>query len=238
CDWPSLEGLEVSDILNEVQRLDWIKNRPGDTLLISDIVGKWCKHLDLNTFIYTYEGHAWERAYCQAIREHAPHARLIGYQHSTVSPMWLNHFISPAEWGKVPFPDRVVTNSPYHYELFRRHGFPEHVLSCGGALRYSTLGHEPLAPVAATTNGQRVRILVTPSVMITPAAELLQAVVEAFASSTEFNVIIKFHPCMPGSRVIAAAGIRSLRANLQVSNQPVSELLRETYVLVYMDSTV
>ena len=235
--WPRFEGFDISDILTEAERVDWIKTRAADVRLLSDIVRRWSGSFNVQAFMYTYEGQSWERGYCLAMREHAPQARLIGYQHSTVSPMWLSHFISTAEWDKVPFPDRVVTNGSYHYDLLKRNGVPERVLACGGAIRYGTLGGEASLHDRATSDPSVIRVLVTPSILMTQAAELLLAALDAFAGSNAFRVTLKFHPCFPSARVIAAAGVGALPATVRIATEPVSELLRNADVLVYTDST-
>lgn len=237
--WPRFEGMEVSDILNANERMDWKQTRVGDAFLILDVVRKWHSRLAPRAFIYTYEGHTWERGYCLAIREHFPESRLIGYQHSTHSPMWLSHFISRAEWGKVPFPDRVVTNGRYHYEMLRENGIPEQWLSCGGALRYSTLRSNPLVSSNGKSDQSVIRVLAAFSIFPTQAAELLLAVSEAFSDSHRFQVLLKFHPLLPAVHAAAESGctLRTLPAHMQVMNKPLSELLSEIDVLVYTDTT-
>lgn len=237
--WPRFEGFDVSAILDADERMDWMGTRVGDVLMIRDVVRRWRCHLDIRAFIYTYEGHTWERSYCQAIREHFPKAQLVGYQHSTLSQMYLSHFISKAEWGKVPFPDRVVTNGAYHYDLLRRNGVPEQALSCGGAFRYGALGGGVAARVAGGSDRSAVRILVALSIFSTQAAELLLAVLEAFSDSREFQVLLKFHPSLQASLVASEAGrsLRSLPAHMQVVDQQLSWLLQEADVLVYTDTT-
>lgn len=236
--WPRCAGFDVSDILTEAEREDWINQRAADVRLLSDIVRRWSGSFSVQAFIYTYEGQSWERGYCRALREHFPQARLIGYQHSTVSPMWLSHFISKAEWGKVPFPDRVVTNGPHPYDLLRKNGVPEQVLACGGALRYgSALGREAPEPARAPSGRSPLRVLVTPSIVMTQAAELLLAALRAFQEPDAFKVTIKFHPCFPSARVLAEAGVDSLPAHVTIATEPVPMLLRDADVLVYTDST-
>lgn len=235
--WPRFEGFDVSDILAEAERVDWINTRAADVRLLSDIVRRWSGSFNVQVFIYTYEGQSWERGYCRAMREHAPQARLIGYQHSTVSPMWLSHFISTAEWGKVPFPDRVVTNGPHTYDLLRKNGVPERVLACGGALRYGGMRKNETPEAVRAPSGRSLRVLVTLSIVMTQAAELLLAALRAFPDSDVFQVTIKFHPCFPAARVIAEAGLGVLPATVRIVTEPVSELLRDADVLVYTDST-
>lgn len=234
---PRFEGFDVSEILNADERMDWMNTRVGDVLLIQDVVRQWCRYLDVRSFIYTYEGHTWERGFCRAIRERFPRARLVGYQHSTLSPMYLSHFISEAEQGKVPFPDRVVTNGPYHYQLLRDNGIPEQALACG--FRYGTLGDDPPAGPVEGAGRQALRILVTFSIFPTQAAELLWAAMEAFSNASEFHVFLKFHPLLRPARVAQAAGfaLRALPSHMQVEDRPLPQLLRETDVLVYTDTT-
>lgn len=236
--WPRFKNLDVSDILNEAGRIDWINQRAADVLLISEVVRQWSRRLNVQALIYPYEGQSWERGYCRALRAHCSRARLIGYQHATVSPMWLSHFISQAERGKVPFPDRVVTNGPHPYDLLRKNGVPEQVLACGGALRYgSALGREAPEPARAPSGRSPLRVLVTPSIVMTQAAELLLAALRAFQEPGAFKVTIKFHPCFPAARVLAEAGVDSPPAHVTIATEPVPMLLRDADVLVYTDST-
>ena len=153
--------------------------------------------------------------------------------------MYLSHFISETEWGKVPFPDRVVANGAYHYDLLKQNGVPEQTLSCGGAFRYGALGSGASARAAGGSARSSLRILAAFSIFPTQAAELLLATIEAFSGSSEFQVLLKFHPSLSASRVAAEAGLslRSLPAHMQIVNEQLSQVLPETDVLVYTDTT-
>lgn len=236
--WPRLERFDVSAILDETERLDWITTRAADVRLISDMVNQWSCHITVRSFIYPYEGQSWERGYCRALRERHPQACLIGYQHATVSPMWLSHFIAPAEWGQVPFPDRVVTSGRYPYELLRSNGIPDSALVCGSSLRYSlTLEANGSVRNLSPAGPSVVRVLVAPSIMMTQAAELLLAALKAFADPAVFRVMLKPHPCFPAARVLDAAGVATLPSHVTIVKDPVPVLLENADALVYTDST-
>ena len=237
--WPRFQGRDVSWILDEVERKDWINTRVGDVFLLSDVVGQWRRNMDVSAFIHTFEGHTWERGYCQAVRRNFPKAWLVGYQHARVSGMALNYCVSRAEWGRVPFPDRIVTNGPHHYDLLRQNGIPEHVLASGEALRYSSLVRSASVRCPRKFDEPIVRILVAFSIIPAHAAELLLTVIKAFASPHEFRVSLKFHPSLQALRAAKAAGIAvsELSAHMKVVREPVSQLLQDVDVLVYTDTT-
>jgi len=231
--WPRFRGLDVSDILTAVDRMDWINPRASTVRMISDVVAQWRRHIDLRAFIYTYEGQAWERGYCRALREQYPQASLIGYQHATVSPMWMSHFLSGSEWGKVPFPDRVVTNGRHHYDLLRRNGIPDRVLACGGAIRYGAFESVSRMPDHKTLTPPVIRVLVTLSVLPAQAAELLLVALRAFSDRQMFRVTLKFHPHFPAKRVIREAGIDSFPSHVAIREESVSDLLRDADAVLY-----
>ncbi|TAL09705.1 MAG: hypothetical protein EPO02_09410 [Nitrospirae bacterium] len=235
--WPRFDAFDASVILAEAERVDWLHPRAADVLLLSGIVRRWSRHFDVQSLIYPYEGQSWERGYCRAMREHFPQAALVGYQHATVSPLWLSFFISPREWGKVPFPDRLIANGPRSYDLLRSSRIPERVLARGGALRYGALGADAVFSERERSTGERVRVLVTPSVLTTQAAELALAALRAFTDPRVFQVTIKFHPYFPSARVLAEAGLDRLPSHVAVSTEPMAILLRDTDVLVYTDAT-
>ena len=231
--WSRFQGFDVSDILTKVERVDWINPRAAAVRMISEIVAQWRRRLDARAFIYTYEGQSWERGYCKAFREDFPEAFLIGYQHATVSPMWLSHFPPQTERGNVDFPDRLVTNGRHPYELLRQSGIPERTLACGGAFRYDAmLGASP-APDRGTSGSPVTRVLVTPPILPAQAAELLLAALRAFADPRMFQVTLKFHPHLPTGRVLREAGVGPFPPHVRVAKEPVADLLRDTDVLVY-----
>jgi len=229
---------DVSAILNEAERIDWINTRAAEVRLITDVVWHWSRRFPVQALIYPYEGQSWERGYCLAMREWYPRARLIGYQHATVSSMWLSHFIAKDERGRVPLPDRLVTNGHHPYELLRKNGVPDSILVRGTALRYgenrtSSMSEASRVPFPRST----LHVLVTPSVIRTQAAELLLAVLKVFTNPNLFRVTFKPHPGIPVAHVLSEAGIRSLPQHVTVSMESVPALLRDADVLIYTDST-
>lgn len=231
--WPRFQGFDVSDILAGVERMDWINPRAAAVRVIPEIVAQWRRRVDARAFIYTYEGQTWERGYCRAMRAHFPQAGLIGYQHATVSPMWLSHFISLTEWDEIHFPDRLVTNGRHPYKLLQQSGVPERALACGGAFRYDALLGVSPAPDRETSGSPVTRVLVTPPILLAQAAELLLAALRAFADPQKFQVTLKFHPHLPTGRVLREAGVGSFPAHVRVAKEPVADLLRDSDVLVY-----
>lgn len=231
--WPRFQAFDVSDILTRIERMDWINPRASAVRLIAEILAQWRRNLDARAFIYTYEGQSWERGYCKAFRENFPEAILIGYQHATVSPMWLSHFPSQTARGNVDFPDRLVTNGRHPYELLRLSGIPERTLACGGAFRYDAmLGTSP-SPGRGAPGTPVTRVLVTPPILPAQAAELLLAALRAFADPRMFQVTLKFHPHLPTARVLREAGVGPFPPHVRVAKEPVTDLFRDTDVLVY-----
>ena len=78
-----------------------------------------------------------------------------------------------------------------------------------------------------------LRILVTPSVLMAQAAELVLVTLEAFSDSNVFNVTFKFHPTLPAARVMSEAGVSSLPAHMTIAREAVPALLKDADVMLY-----
>jgi hypothetical protein len=132
--------MDVSPIINNDLESDWAENRMATDLLMHRLVKKMKGNgIGVSRAIYTYENHCWEKAFCLAFREFYPSARLIGYQHATISRMHLNYFFSREELGVLPLPDLVVTGGAYAERLLLESGYPKGKLAAGGAVKYPNL---------------------------------------------------------------------------------------------------
>jgi len=226
-------GMDISEVIHEDLKNDWIEGHMASDMLFYRFVKRMKeKGLAVDTAIYPYENHAWEKILCVAMREFYPSAYLIGYQHATVRMMQLNHFFSRHESGIVPLPDRIVTNGRYPKELFIRSGYPDEKVVRGGAIRYAYLLE---SKIEAKRRGGNPVVLVTPSIG-TFGAELIWKIFEAFEHRGECKVLIKCHPDTPFQAISGYLDI-SFPEHFIISDRPVAELLKESDVLLYTDST-
>lgn len=232
--YPTFEGIEVSKIIIDDCRRDWVGTRTASSLLLYDVVKRWRNAgIPIDAFIYDYENHVWEKAYCTALREFYPSTKIIGYQHATVPRMLLNYFFSKDELPILPFPDKVITTGKYTEKLFKESGYDSRKVVRGGAIRYASLvNKEKNTPVKKNTSSPV--ILVTPSIDKNETVELVWKILEAFGRKNEYKIVFKFHPHCPYSYIAKDFGI--LPEHFVVSDKPVSELLRESDVLLYTSS--
>ncbi len=232
--YPNFEGIDISEIIYDDIRREWTGIRTAMSLINYRDAKHWqCTRIPIDAFIYTYENHVWEKAYCLAFREFYPSAKLIGYQHATVSKMLLNYFFSKDELPVLPFPDKVITNGKHIEELFKESGYDLEKVVCGGAIRYAVMMNKGKATSVKKGISSPV-ILVTPSIDKNESIELIRKVLAAFGEKNRYKIILKLHPVVPYSSIARALG--SLPENFIVSDKPVSELLKESQVLLYTSS--
>ena len=232
-DCPNFEGIDISEIIYDDLRRDWTGIRTALSLLHYETVKHWEKaRIPIDTFIYTYENHVWEKAYCIALREFYPSTKIIGYQHASVPKMLLNYFFSKEELPVLPFPDKVITNGRYIERLFTESGYDPAKVVCGGAIRYKNVAKKSQAAVKMATINPV--ILVTPSIDKNETIELIWKVLEAFGQTNKYKIILKFHPVIPYPSI--AREVDFLPDNFIISDKPVSELLKESHMLLYTSS--
>ena len=243
-EYPSFKGIDISGLILDDQRQDWMMARyPVNALLIT-AVGRWKKaDIDIQAFIYSFENHIWEKAFCLAFRRHYPNTTLIGYQDASLPKMLLNYFVAKKERPILPFPDIVITNGRHSYELLARSGYEPTQLRCGGALRYQYLAdltQKRWSSKAGSPGGLGTRavfVLVTSSLAETPARELILKTIQALGRDSRIRIVVKCHPGLPFSVLSKDLGDQELPPHLKVADRPVSELLHDADILLYTDST-
>lgn len=227
-------GWNVSAIMREDLQRDRIRGRAAFSWLFHDSLQQLKKrNVEIASFIYPYENHAWEKGYLLSLKELFPRAISIGYQHATLSKMHLNYFFSPQEAGVLPLPDRIVTNGDYFSSLFIENGYPPKRLVRGGAIRYEYL----FSIKALASSHNKRHILVTIAQNPKLALEIVSLVLEAFRDLPQYRVVLRFHPGTRLSQTIRKIYLGSLPTHFSVSNsKPFWELLQGAGVLIYQDS--
>jgi surface carbohydrate biosynthesis protein (TIGR04326 family) len=229
--FPAFEGIDISGIIMNDLIKEWGSNNIASNLLLYEAVKRLKKAgIPIGTFIYPYENQVWEKAYCLALRKFYPSARIIGYQHSTVPKMLLNHFFSKDELPILPFPDKVITNGKYTERLFKESGYDPAKVVRGGAIRFLSLVNREKHTIVRKDSLNPV-ILVTPSIDKNETIELVWKVLRAFGQMKQYKIVFKFHPDCPYRFIAREIGI--LPKHFIVSDKPTGELLQESHVLLY-----
>lgn len=235
--YPPFEGLEISEIIFNEYRGDWIETRRTALLLFKEVIKNWkAAEIPVDVLILTFENRIREKIINIALKELYPSAYVIGYQHSTVSKMYLDHFFSRYESSILPFPDRLVTNGEYYERLLRESGYDAKKIVCGGAIRYSNLLRLTDMTVSKKDGMHTPTILVTPSISMNESLELVWKVSNAFRDKPQYHIIIKCHPLMPFHLFAKKLGA-PLPPHFSVSDAQIEDLVKTSDVLIYTTST-
>lgn len=185
---------------------------------------KWCRSI-----FYTFENQPAEKVLCAV----APrfNVRLIGYQHTSISKLYISHFLGSNEADFMPLPDRLLTTGSHAATLFQDGGMPADKVAVGGAWRYLHL-HEKQESATEENPGRKIILLVALPVDATISRSILSAVFKTFHEKNLFDLWIKPHPGLPFSRV----GIKK-DSDYKVLDSPFSKLLNGCDVVITSYST-
>jgi len=138
--------------------------------------------------VLAWEGQPQERLLALAAREAG--VRVVGSQHTTVSPDQLPFFLGRGEAAWAPWPDALLTAGPRPAALLAAGGVPRERLAAGGSRRYRA--PDPSAPRPAAASGEVLIVLPLDPLR---SRHLLAAAARAYPRGGEgFSFAVKPHP--------------------------------------------
>ena len=235
---PAFDGMDISPFIKEEARRHWIGNGAADALLIAAMVRRWSKkHQGVQRIIYIYENQPWERALCWETKQTMPSTLLVGYQHAGVPRRLLNFFLAPGGEEDAPLPDIVVTVGDHTAELLSESGYQAGQIVAGGAMQMQDLLDSPQSSKPQSAELETPTVLMAASDSLDETTELAHLAAHLFQPEDAVRVILKCHPRMPFSVVADLFNI-TLPGHVEVSTEPIDDLMRQSTVMVYSGSTV
>jgi hypothetical protein len=228
-------GLDVRDLLAQ-QRLRQASNAMFIQFLAygSMIARLKAQGFRIDAFLFPFENMALEKPITAALHEHYPDARIVGFQHTTVTPFMLKFsaWQDCFEAGARYFPDEIVCNGPGYRHGLAASGFPPERLTVGPALRYLYLWEERARDVA--TDAAAV-VLVTLPLSFAVAVEMLGKALE-LVQDRSIPVGIKAHPFSDREKLLRTLGLARLPDGVQWCEGPMQQWLGRTICLLSLGS--
>lgn len=231
----TLGGLDLTDLLQDELDENLSSSRFFSDLWYGACAEALLRRVSPSALYYPFENLARERAVLPAFRARAPGARLIGYQHASLTYNHLNLLLGRGEAELLPLPDRIVTTGTATRDILRDWGrFPESLLRAGCALRQPPAGtSEDRRP-----DPDRFRLLVAAATSAEELAGILRRLEDAYggASPSWLEIVLRPHPLFPLSAGLALSG--PVRFSYEDgSTGSLSERIREADAVAYVSST-
>jgi len=197
-----LEGIDMTFLVKTYIRKEYTSTRFFSNLLMHYAVRDIARRFSIDRWYYPFENRSFEKMMLTALERYSPATRSIGYQHASVSLRHTNFILAEGESVITPLPKHILTMGvPTKNILAQTGGFPEKLLSVGGALRQrpylGTLKSKP----AAVKN-----VLVALATNIEEYVKVLQFLSEAWKKSLPYTLWIRPHPVFSLEEALAIHG--------------------------------
>lgn len=217
-----LDGVEVTEYINTSLLLDYLGLRSFEAYAEKYKCRKLISH-KIKAFIYVFENQSWEKVCCATLRE--SDIRLIGYQSSGFSPVFLNFFPTEQDSYRHPMPDVLLTVGDYFRRYLLEHGHYRIPVETFAALRFSYANDGSKYTVSPPNPDIIGRILYAFSVHIEQYPSIIRDLIEIFRN-TDIAVDLKLHPLY---RLNDVKDIQMLPDNFRVVTDVNMDSLRDTY---------
>jgi hypothetical protein len=230
-----IDNIDARPLLLEALRWDLAKGGYLYNLLLHRAAFRFARRHAPRRFIYPYENKSLEKSLILGIREGQPGCRIVGYQHTSVTPRHTTLLFAEGEARATPLPDLIVTAGDVTRHFLETSGkYPRGIFTTGCALRQNW------KPATSSTvpGSDRPRIMLALS---SSRSELVRAV--AFLKAVDalgvgFEIGVRPHPEFP--LALLPEGLRSWLAarGKDFSATRLSDNLEWCTVTAYVSSTV
>jgi hypothetical protein len=217
-----LGGVEVTEHINKSLLLDYIGLRSFRAYVDKYICRKLLLH-KIKAFVYVFENQSWEKACCAILRGN--NIRLISYQSSGFSPIFLNFFPTEEDAQRQPMPEIILTVGNHFKRYITEHGHYHIPVETFAALRFSYPKSGDRYTVQPPNPIILDRILYALPVHISQYSDIINDLVEVFRGS-RIGIDLKPHPLF---NLTDIKGAPTLPENFLIINHVDMDSLRDTY---------
>lgn len=244
----TVDGVDLFPILRHDMRFSYLRNIPR-LLATSDQFRRYAALHKPDFFVTYLEVHCYGRAVIYGVKSGSPTTRVIGYQHSAITPMKLAYNYSgelrmPNGTGTrldyMPLPDRFVVHGAAARRILAAGGYPLSRIDVAGIARldylYRTL-RAATEPDPDVPPGCKV-VLVASPIWPERTKSLVETALQGLQRRDDVFAIFKLHPADRfGEQQVHEAAARYGFKNYRVWNADLYSLIRMSSALFTMSST-
>jgi len=231
----SFEGVELSYLLSEAFHWDLGAGGYFYNQLTFYAAKRFSARSLPSRIIYPFEMKSLEKMMILGVRAGSPKTRLVGYQHSSITPRHTTFLLAHGEHEVTPLPDYVVTVGDVTRSFLERYGgYPPGLFRTGGALRQV----KPTVLSIRSNSNAPLRLLLALS---SSRKELIEAIIMLCALKdlrADVEISVRSHPEFPLS-LLPKKLAKAIDGKFQdVSTDSLADSLDWCDALIYVSSTV
>ena len=217
-----LNDYNIKDDINNSLLIDYLDIRSFEAY-----VEKYkCKKLvsfKIQTFVYIFENQSWEKACCLFLKNHG--VKLIGYQSSGWSAVFLNFFPTKGDMKRHPMPNIILTVGENNRKYLKENGNYSIPVESFCALRFSYLNDGNKYLVSNPNVLIFKKVLYAFPNQVYKANDVVNDLINIFGD-TEIIVHLKFHPLYSINEI---KGLSQLPINFGIVNDLEMSSLKDAY---------
>lgn len=158
-----VDAAAMADLLQEALIEDVSRRGYLHNLLVHYATARMVRTLSPSRVIYPYENKSLEKTLLLGARAASADIKLIGYQHTSITPRHVGLRFEAKEASTTPLPDRIITTGRITRDYLEHSGnYPAGLLVAGCALRQAWMPPLPQRPLAA--NHPRILLALSSSI--------------------------------------------------------------------------
>ena len=183
-------GNEVTTYINRSLLIDYLGLRSFEAYAEKYKCEKLLS-FKIKAFIYVFENQSWEKVCCKILSKHD--VRIIGYQSSGFSPLFLNFFPTQVDSVIHPMPDLLLTVGEYFKKYLLEKGSYTIPVEVFSAIRFKYPFENNYYSVLSPNPALHYRILFAFSVHKIQYKYIINDLISVFEDSL-IRIDLKFHP--------------------------------------------
>ena len=192
-------------------------------------IKRMVEKVNVNTFIYPFENHIWEKICVLVFKEYSPVTKTIGYQHASISKSYSSFFIK----DNVVLPDRIISSGEQPKAIMEKYGYyPKNLIKVGCGLRFDYLHTSKIL-----LRQSRNTILVPLTISKQESINLLELIHKALDRNNDYFIIVRCHPVVPFCEIEKEMRFK-LSRNFIISDSTMLNDLKRCDIVLYNTTTV
>lgn len=181
----------------------------------------------------------WEKALYFYAKEKG--IMTIGYQHTTLSELWLDYFNDAREIIEekgvetCPLPDYIATVGETTRKHLTNWGWPEDRVFVWGGLRFDAL--KGYRQINSNWQEKENYIVCTFSMSYSESTNLLFFLMQAFKENTGYKILLKSHPVLPIKNLTKTLNIEVNSAIFEFTDTPLDKIMSSAKGMIVTESS-